>query len=293
MIRFGSPSETILGPLNPRHVPALWLLLSGIGLVAFPAYVVVARDFGYDAHAYWSFDLAHPYSRMVALEAFDSFLYSPPIAFVMSPFHLLPWPIFLGAWTALLYLAVGWLGRAWWALALVAFAPVAMELHYGNINLLLAVAVAGSFRWPALWTIVLLTKPTAAIGLLYPLLRGNWRAVAIPLLITGVICAASAVLRPDLWVGYFGMISDAAGIQELVPLAWRLPVAAIVVVWGAWANRPWTVPVAAAIAMPQSWWTNFAILTALPRVLETPPFRGPSTGPALERAARAAGNPSN
>ncbi|MDO8484242.1 MAG: hypothetical protein Q7S35_04785 [Candidatus Limnocylindrales bacterium] len=106
--------------------------------------------------------------------------------------------------------------------------------------------------------------------MLYPLVRREWRAVAIPLGLTASVCAISAVLRLDLWSGYIDMLTDAAGIPLIVPLAWRLPVAAAVVIWGARTDRRWTLPVGAAIALPQSWWTNFALLTALPRSLDTP-----------------------
>jgi hypothetical protein len=118
--------------------------------------------------------------------------------------------------------------------------------------------------------VVLLTKPSAAIGLLYPLIRRDWRAVAIPLSITAAICALSAIVRPDLWAGYVNMLVEASAIPEIIPLLPRLPVAAAVVVWGALTNRRWTVPVAAAIALPQSWWTNFALLAAVPRSLDRP-----------------------
>lgn len=254
-----------------KGIRLAWLTLTVIGLLAFPYLVLLGPNFGYDAHAYWSLDGANPYTRMTALEEPNAFLYSPPIALLMTPFQLLPWPAFLVAWTALLFLAVGWLGYWRWGLALVAFAPVAMEIHYGNINLLLAVAIAASFRWPALWAVVLLTKPTAAVvGLLYPLVRGEWRAVAVPVGLAAAACAVIALVRPDLWSGYFAMLNDAVGIPLIIPLAWRLPLAAVLVIWGARTNRRWTVPVGAAIALPQSWWTNFVLLTAIPRSMDTP-----------------------
>lgn len=253
-----------------KGIRAIWLVLSGIGLIAVPYLIVLGPNYGFDAHAYWSLDLAQPYHDLTYLDEPNAFLYAPPIALLMAPFHLLPWPVFLGAWTALLYLAVGWLGYWRWGLALIAFAPVAMEIHYGNTNLLLAAAIAGSFRWPALWAVVLLTKPSAGVGLLYPLIRRQWRGVAIALGLTALICAISAVLRPDLWPAYLNMLVQAAGIPEIVPLVQRLPFAVGIVIWGARTNRPWTVPVGAAIALPQSWWTNFALLTAVPRSLDRP-----------------------
>src|SRR5204863_9630202 len=134
------------------------------------------------------------------------------------------------------------------------FAPIAMEIHYGNINLFLAAAIAASFRWPALWSIVLLTKPTAAIGLLYPLIQRRGPAVAIPLALTAVVCAVSALVRPDLWTGYVTMLTADAAVPQPIPLILRLPIAATLVAWGALTNRRWTVVVGATIALPQSWW---------------------------------------
>ena len=264
-----------------KNIRIAWLVLTVIGLVAVPYLIARGPDFGYDAHAYWSLDLADPYAGPAALSTADAFRYAPPVALLMAPFHLLPWPVFLAAWTALLYLAVGWLGRWWWGFALIAFAPIAMEMHYGNINLFLAAAIAASFRWPALWSLVLLTKPTAAIGLLYPLVQRQWRAVAIPLVVTAVVSAVSLVIRPDLWSGYVGMLVSDAGVPQPIPLVLRLPIAAALVIWGARTNRRWTVVVGATIALPQSWWTNLALLAALPRTLDPralprPTFEAPS-----------------
>ncbi len=282
---------TALAPsiATTKNIRVAWLVLTVIGLVAVPYLIARGPNFGYDAHAYWSLDLADPYTGPAALSTADAFRYAPPIALLMAPFHLLPWPVFLAAWTGLLYLAVAWLGRWWWGFALIAFAPVAMEMHYGNINLFLAVAIAASFRWPALWALVLLTKPTAAIGLLYPLARRQWRAVGVALGVTAVLCVASLLVRPDLWTGYVAMLISDAGVPQPIPLALRLPVAAVVVLWGALTNRRWTVVVGATIALPQSWWTNLALLAAVPRTLDraalpTPRFGAPQLGLGSDQA---------
>ena len=261
---------TMLAPsiATTKNIRVAWLVLTVIGLVAVPYLIARGPNFGYDAHAYWSLDLADPYTGPAALSTPDAFRYAPPVALLMAPFHLLDWPVFLATWTILLYLAVGWLGRWWWGLALIAFAPVAMEIHYGNINLFLAAAIAASFRWPALWSLVLLTKPTAAIGLLYSLVKGQWRAVLLPLAITAVVCLVSAVVRPDLWSDYAAMLVADAGVPQPIPLVLRLPIAAVIVLWGARTNRRWTVVIGATIALPQSWWTNLALLAALPRTLD-------------------------
>ena len=51
-----------------------------------------------------------------------------------------------------------------------------VELAGGNISLLLAVAIVVGFRWPAAWAFVLLTKVTPGIGLLWFVVRREWRS---------------------------------------------------------------------------------------------------------------------
>ena len=74
-------------------------------------------------------------------------------------------------------------------------APVpvhAMEVAGGNVSLLLAVAIVVGFRWPAAWALVLLTKITPGIGLLWFAVRREWRHLAIALGATAAIVAVSA-----------------------------------------------------------------------------------------------------
>ena len=54
-----------------------------------------------------------------------------------------------------------------WLALVILLPPVFMELAVGNIHILLGVAIAIGFRWPAAWAFVLLTKVTPGIGLLW------------------------------------------------------------------------------------------------------------------------------
>src|SRR5687768_6045763 len=63
---------------------------------------------GRDAIAYWSVDLTNPYRG--ALDQYGYFPYSPPVAFAASIFKLLPWPIFLIAWSAMQLAVLAWIG---------------------------------------------------------------------------------------------------------------------------------------------------------------------------------------
>jgi hypothetical protein len=48
-----------------------------------------------------------------------------------------------------------------------------------------------------------------------------------------------------------------------VPLIVRLPIAAVIVVWGALTDRPWVVPVAGLVALPVIWPGSFVMLLGI------------------------------
>lgn len=243
------------------------------GLVAagliFAAYLfVVAAPFkgslAFDVVAYWSVDLANPYHGDVGDLGF--FAYSPAIALVLAPLTALPWQVFVVIWYAGLIGALAWLGRRD-VLVLLAIPPVAVDLYHGNIHLLMAAAVVAGFRWPAAWSFVLLTKVTPGIGLLWFVARREWRSLGIALGATAAIVAVTAVILPSQWAGWISMLSASAGTAPPwpalpIPLWPRLAAAAAIVWWGARRDARWTVPLAAAIAVPALWPGAFAILAA-------------------------------
>ena len=60
------------------------------------------------------------------------------------------------------------------------------------------------------------------------------------------------------------------------PLVVRLPVAAVLLVFAARTDRRWLVPVCMVLASPVIGWGTFALLAAIPRLLD----RGPDPAPA-------------
>ena len=70
-----------------------------------------------------------------------------------------PFEVFQAIWTLLIGFALLWLTGPW-ALLFLVIPVVASDLYLGNIHVLLAAAIVGSLRWPGLWAIPLLTKPT-------------------------------------------------------------------------------------------------------------------------------------
>ena len=238
--------------LRKPLLAGLLVLAYGFNVLLFTSLLGLGQ-FGSDAYAYWSVDLANLYAEVPDAPAgVGAFEYSPAVAQLFALVGVLPWWVFLWGWTALLVATLTWLGGRW-ALLLLAFPPLILELYAGNIHLLLAAAIALGFRYPATWAFVLLTKFTLGIGILWFAVRREWRSLAIAVGATGVIVLASFVLSPALWGQWFAALIDPGGLTEgaiPVPLFVRLPLAAAVVWWGARTDRPWTVPLAATVATP-------------------------------------------
>ena len=235
------------------------LVMAGWLATVFTVVVVTwaGRSLGYDAFSYWSIDFSDLYARTLESNfTLGAFRYAPPIAFLFGPLGALPWWLFLWLWAALMLASVAFLGGRW-ALVVLALPPVALELYHGNVHLLMAVAVALGFRHPWTWSFVLLTKITPGVGLLWFAVRREWRSLAIALGATLAIAAVSYVVAPNYWTEWIAAtISnlDEPQLYSIPPPAWiRIPIAALVVIWGARTDRPWTVAVAATIGLPIIW----------------------------------------
>ena len=220
---------------------------------------------GQEAFCYWIANINSPYS----LSDWGSpiaYVYSPAFIQVMAPLTRLPWMLFMGIWTALLILAVRFLtGPRLFALGVLL---AIVELAGGNISLLLATAIVLGFRWPAVWSFVLLTKVTPGIGLLWFVVRREWRQLGIALGATALIVAASATIFPHAWLDWFNLLTGLVGRDGTwaavpIPFVVRLPVAVAVVVWGARTDRRWTVPVAGMLALPALWYGGLTMLLAV------------------------------
>jgi hypothetical protein len=247
----------------------LWRRAARHGAIVGGGIWVLAKAFGYvgpftDAHAYWVTDLGALYA--VPVGGVDSFPYSPVLAQIIVPFTVLPWPVFAAAWAAFLFGVLVWLSGRWLPLAIVA-PPVAFELYAGNLHILIGAAIVLGWRHPAAWAYVLLAKVTPGIGLLWFLVRREWRPMFLALGATAAIAAVSFAISPNLWFewgDYLTTSSHPAQPTALpIPLALRILPAAALVVWGARTNRPWTVPAAAMLALPVLWVGSATMLLAL------------------------------
>jgi hypothetical protein len=278
-----------------REAPGLAVAVLAAGVVlALSGPVAWPWPTGRDALAYWLPPLAHPYAAS-AFTAPSAYLYSPAFLQVLGPLRALPWQAFLAAWTVLLVLAVRFLCGA--RLVALGVALAAVEIAGGNIHLLLAVAVVAGFRWPAAWAFVLLTKVTPGVGLLWFAIRGEWRSLAIASGATAAIAAVSYLVAPAAWIDWIDLLLASTGRTSgtwsavAIPLVVRLPLAVAVVAWGARTDRPWTVPVAAMLALPALWYGGLSMLLAVVALRAgggwTPSRQGPSAGTPRDVARRA------
>jgi hypothetical protein len=220
-----------------------------------------------DAYAYWSTRVGVLYSGDPG--AIGSYLYSPAFAQFLWPFVQLPWPVFCALWTAVLCV-VYWLLVGRLALPLLLTIAVPFEIVSGNVHLLYAAAILIGFRFPAAWALMLLTKVTPGIGLVWFAARREWRALATAVAATAAIVAVSWLIAPAAWQQWLTLLTQSAGAplettgpHLAVPLLLRLGIAILVVAWGALTDRRWTLPVAVTLALPVIWLNSLATLVAL------------------------------
>ena len=281
---FDSAAERAFGRvrrLGSGRLPALarletppWLGLA-VAAAAWALIVVFAEPWGrlwgtgQDARCYWQATLADPYLHSEWNDPI-AYVYSPAFLQLVSPLTALPWQLFMAAWTAILLATVRFLTGPRLLLAGLLFPFTAMEVAGGNVSLLLAAAIVVGFRWPAAWAIVLLTKITPGIGLLWFVVRGEWRSLAIALGATAAITLVSFVILPDQWRTWIEVVIRNATAGRTgtwasvpIPLWLRLPAAIALVVWGARTDRRWTVPVASMLALPAVWYGGISMLLAV------------------------------
>lgn len=223
---------------------------------------------GVDARSYYFLDHMHPYVPGV-WGTVGAYQYSPAFAQLVMPGSLLTWDLFVVAWTVLGAVALVWLtGRL--AVPLALLPMVTREVWYGNIHLLLAVALVAGFRRPWAWAFVLLTKVTPGVCLLWFAARRDWRSLRIALGATALVAAVSWVLAPWMWSEWISLLvnlsrgsAPTATALPLGPLWLRVMVAGTIALVAGWAGLRWPLAVALVLAMPSIWFAGLSMLVAL------------------------------
>jgi hypothetical protein len=135
---------------------------------------------------------------------------------------------------------------------------------------MLAAAIVVAFRWPAAWSLPLLTKVTPGVGVLWLAGARRWRSLAIAVGATLGVVLVSFALAPQLWLDWIEVLTgnvDRPIPTEIAiipgPLLLRTAVAAVVAVAGGWRGWRWTVPVAATLALPVPWSSGLTVLVAI------------------------------
>jgi Glycosyltransferase family 87 len=252
--------------LRPRSIAL------GVGIGLALTVLITLTVYGFapdDARCYYEVDRTQPWVPG------GCFLYSPPFVLAMGALPgLMSFEVFaflLRAAELIVLVAV-----AGPAVGVALFIPaVAIELNAANINLLIVGAVLVGFRYPCAWAFILLAKVTPGIGLLWFVTRREWRHLTMALGATLVFAVGSWVVAPDLWPKYVGYLFSVPDTSPWT-IAWRLPIAAALTVWGARGDHRWAVMVAVFLAMPRWYYLSPVLLVGLfPLVRLARPLRWP------------------
>ena len=246
----------------------LWLAATLMLAVIFDAWLVTLMPQwtpGTDLYAAWKINLADPWAGAASsMLGIGVFRHSPVIAQIASLFGGIPWLAaqlgFLAVQLAAIVLIAG---KRWPYVVL--FPGVFWNLYFGNVDLLMGVAIVLGFRYPGTWAFLFLTKVTPGIGVLWFAFRGEWRKLGIALATTVVISAVSFVIAPDLWFKWVDALREMAGLPQASfypPLVVRLVLAVGLTWFAARTDRAWLLPVACLCAVPNPWFVTFAILGA-------------------------------
>jgi hypothetical protein len=247
------------------------LTVTSLAAIGFAWVWLMQRDFFYDARAYWSVDYSNLYGQSL-VGRFGTYLYSPAFAQLMWPLTLLPWVAFAGLWSALNLAVLVWMARPLLAALLlwIPFSPVTDEITTGNIHLLIAAALVLGFRVSAAYALPLLTKITPGVVVLWFAGARRFRELAMAVGLTAAIAVVSFVIAPQQWFDWIGLLTASSSVPVPPqigvipgPLWLRTLVAAVLALVGGWRGWRWTVPVAAAIALPVTWSSGMSVLVAL------------------------------
>jgi hypothetical protein len=189
------------------------------------------------------------------------FLYAPPWALIFAVTSWLPYEVQVGGLMALEILAWRLCAGSWRSVGYWGLFPIfGFELAVGQINLLIAAAVALALRGDGRWAVL------AAFAKVSPALA--IREVRRPLIVA-VVCVLATLPMSWLWTEWMQQLVAAVGIVDApVPYWLRLAVAGALLL----TRRTWARGLAVIIAIPNPTANAYVLLAAL-----TPVRRGTPT----------------
>ncbi len=166
-------------PLTPTAGRAIrdGLVLVGILLAILNWWLFLHWSSPVDVGGWWSADPHKLYVDVYGGFA-NKYMYSPAWEFVMAPLRSLDLATVAAIWRGAQFVVLAYLAGPFLAFVLFLI-PVQSELNVANIQIFLALAVVAGFRWPSTWALLVLTKATPGLGLLWFAIRREWRALAI------------------------------------------------------------------------------------------------------------------
>lgn len=203
-----------------------------------------------------------------------AYRYPPVLAQVLVPLALVLSPeVFSAVWTGLLMGCLWWLaGRDIWVmLALIAFPPIAVELWFRNIHLVLAVVlVLGLRRWSGFFPIGASIKLAPGLGIVYMAAARRWRQVAIALGLGIGILLVSVAMSPAAWAQFIDITLARGAMDQsgfvAIPYLWRFAMGVVLAVMAGLLRPRLGEPmlvVAVTVASPTLWFTALSTLAAL------------------------------
>ena len=271
--------------IGGRTVPSpILLVLAAIGASLL---LVVATTFWgapTDEHAYWRAAVRFAqggsmYDPTATPGDFSyGYWYPPPLAQVLAPLtFVLPSEAFSVLWTIVLLACLWWLGGrdVVTALALIAFLPVAVELRFRNVHLVLAVLVVLALRRSWLfWIPAAAIKVAPVLGVAYLAAARRWREAFAVGAVGLAVLVVSVVLAPAAWQDFIALVTPQAGTSgaSLLPIPFpvRFGVAVALAVGGGVLSArgrrragEGVLIAALVLANPTLWVTAFSLLIAL------------------------------
>lgn len=210
-----------------------------------------------------------------------AFLYPPIAAQLVAPLSLLPLPVFGWGIRVLEILCLRYVVGSWRlaGVSMILCLPVVAEIEAGNINLLIAAALAAAIRGDSRWLVPAAVPKFAALAALPFALARNRRALMLGASGALTLCAVSVLSAPDLWRSYVTFLLHQPSVDwqwynigRLVPLPARLLGAiacALIAI-----RRPAFMPVAVALSSPVLWFNSLSVLVAIVPAMAINPMPG-------------------
>lgn len=270
-----------------KSIQLLLLGLAGVGY-AMCAVLLIQHgvgdnggEGGVDVLAYWTAGrhlLAGEDLYGLGIGGPSAFLYPPVMAQLFMPLSLLPFPVVLWIWRAVLLVALRIAVGNWRnaGLAMLLWPPVITELDAGNVHLILAAAVAETIRGRAASLVPVSLTKFASLAAVPLAIRVDPRGFLLGTLGAAIAVLVSVVIATDLWAEYLAFVlappaaeTDWFNIGERFPLGIRLGLAAVVALLAIRWSR--LAAVATTLALPVLWIHGLSTLVA---VTATPVQRG-------------------